>query len=69
MSSRKATTITFPDLNLADADAALCVLALTSADTIVGAAKLLGITRHALARRIIKHRIDWPRFPRPEETQ
>lgn len=48
------------DLNLETAERRLCVEALTLAGNIVGAAGLLGITRHALKRRIIKLRIEWP---------
>ena len=47
------------DLNAAER--LLCVVALATAGSIVEAAPLLGITRHALKRRIIKHRIMWPR--------
>lgn len=47
-------------LNLNDAERLLCEEALTAAGSIVEAANLLGITRHALKRRIIKHRIEWP---------
>jgi hypothetical protein len=47
--------------NLADAEKQLCTDALAHAGTIVDAAGLLGITRHALKRRIIKHDIEWPR--------
>ena len=48
------------------------------AGTIVEAANLLGITRHALKRRIIKHNIEWPKprygpnavtTPRAQATQ
>ena len=35
--------------------------ALDEAGSIVEAASLLGITRHSLKRRIIYHRIEWPR--------
>ncbi|HEY8379412.1 MAG TPA: helix-turn-helix domain-containing protein [Nannocystis sp.] len=49
------------DLNLNAAERLLCVEALNTAGSIVEAAQLLGITRHALKRRIIKHRIEWPR--------
>lgn len=52
-------------LNLADAERLLCDQALTAAGSIVEAANLLGITRHALKRRIIKHKIDWPRSKSP----
>ncbi len=46
--------------NLAAAEKSLCVAALEQAGSIVEAARLLGITRHALKRRIIKHEIAWP---------
>ncbi|HRI07980.1 MAG TPA: helix-turn-helix domain-containing protein [Nannocystaceae bacterium] len=46
--------------NLQAVERMLCVEALNSAGSIVDAAALLGITRHALKRRIIKHRIEWP---------
>lgn len=49
------------DWNLNAAERLLCVEALATAGSIVEAAQLLGITRHALKRRIIKHRIEWPR--------
>jgi len=39
----------------------LCSRALEATGSIVEAAKLLGITRHALKRRIVKHQIEWPR--------
>ena len=48
------------DFNLEHAEHRLCVEALTAAGSLVGAAELLGITRHALKRRIIKFRIAWP---------
>lgn len=48
------------DYNLAAAERLLCEIALTKAGSIVEAAVLLGITRHALSRRILKHRIEWP---------
>jgi hypothetical protein len=60
---RMATTlplIILEDANLADAEQHLCTAALEYAGNISEAAKLLGITRHALARRIRKHAIDWP---------
>lgn len=47
-------------LNLEAAERTLCVEALNAAGTIIEAAALLGVTRHALKRRIIKHRIEWP---------
>jgi transcriptional regulator with GAF, ATPase, and Fis domain len=49
------------DFNLEAAERRLCNEALTRAGNIVGAAQLLGITRHAMKRRIIKLRIEWPR--------
>lgn len=52
--------LTLEDLNLENAERRLCVEALTIAGNIIGAAGLLGITRHALKRRIIKLRIEWP---------
>ena len=55
--------ILLEDLNLRKAERTLCQQALETAGSIVEAAQLLGITRHALKRRIIKHRIEWP--PRP----
>ena len=55
--------ITLEDLNLAAAERRLCVEALELAGNIVGAAQHLGITRHAMKRRIIKLRIDWPPSP------
>lgn len=54
------------DFNIENAERRLCVEALTIAGNIVGAAGLLGITRHALKRRIIKLGIEWP--PRPAQA-
>lgn len=51
------------DLNLAAAERRLCVAALEQAGNIVGAARHLGITRHAMKRRIIKLGIQWPARP------
>lgn len=56
-----AMRLILEDLNLNAAERLLCVEALNAAGSIVEAAQLLGITRHALKRRIIKHRIEWPR--------
>ena len=53
--------ITLEDFNLDAAERRLCVEALGLAGNIVGAAKILGVTRHALKRRIIKLDIRWPR--------
>jgi hypothetical protein len=52
--------ILLEDLNLRKAERMMCQQALTRAGSIVEAAQLLGITRHALKRRMIKHRIEWP---------
>jgi transcriptional regulator of acetoin/glycerol metabolism len=54
------TAITLESHNLEDAERLLCTLALDTAGNIVDAARLLGVTRHALKRRIIKHKIVWP---------
>ena len=63
--------ITLEDFNLEAAERRLCVEALDLAGNIVGAAKLLGVTRHALKRRIIKLNIRWSRTtttePEPSE--
>jgi hypothetical protein len=48
------------EFNLEKAERRLCMEALHTAGNIVGAAVLLGITRHALKRRIIKLAIEWP---------
>jgi len=53
--------ITLEDFNLEAAERRLCVEALAFAGNIVGAAQLLGITRHALKRRIIKLELRWSR--------
>ncbi len=53
--------IVLDSYDLAAAERRLCVAALDAAGSIVPAAQLLGVTRHALKRRIIKHRIEWPR--------
>ena len=53
--------IVLDNYNLNAAERLLCETALTQAGSIVEAAKLLGITRHALKRRIIKHAIRWSR--------
>ena len=46
--------------NLQAAERILCIEALNAAGTIIDAAALLGIHRHALKRRIVKHNIAWP---------
>jgi transcriptional regulator with GAF, ATPase, and Fis domain len=53
--------IVLDSYNLESAERRLCVEALTSAGNIVGAARLLGLTRHALKRRIVKLGISWSR--------
>ena len=57
-------SLTIPTLNLDDAERMLCVEALARSGSIIKAARLLGITRHAFKRRIIKHGIRWSRSPR-----
>lgn len=52
--------IVLESFNLNHAERILCLRALESAGTILDAAQKLGITRHALKRRIIKHEIPWP---------
>jgi transcriptional regulator with GAF, ATPase, and Fis domain len=63
--------ITLDDFNLDAAERRLCAEALGLAGNIVGAAKILGVTRHALKRRIIKLDLRWPRNaatePEPSE--
>jgi DNA-binding NtrC family response regulator len=54
------TTSEPTDLNLRRAERMLCQTALARGGSIVEAAQLLGITRHALKRRMTKHRIAWP---------
>jgi transcriptional regulator with GAF, ATPase, and Fis domain len=54
-------SIVLDSYNLESAERRLCVEALTSAGNIVGAARLLGLTRHALKRRIVKLGISWSR--------
>lgn len=46
--------------NLLSSERAICVSALAEGGNIVEASKLLGITRHALKRRIVKHAIQYP---------
>jgi hypothetical protein len=54
-------SITLDSFNLSVAERLLCTRALEVSGNIVEAAKLLGITRHALKRRMIKHVIASPR--------
>ncbi len=51
--------IVLEDYNLTAAERLICEAALVAAGSIIEAAKLLGITRHALKRRIVKHNIRW----------
>lgn len=63
--------ITLDTLNLVAAERRLVEEALRRAGSIVDAAPLLGITRHALKRRIIMHGIRWSRSSpatRPESA-
>ena len=53
--------IVLESLNLEAAERRLCVETLTLTGSIVGAAQILGITRHALKRRIIKLGIPYQR--------
>jgi DNA-binding NtrC family response regulator len=53
--------IVLDSFNLNTAERLLCETALHTAGNIVEAAQFLGITRHALKRRIVKHDIRWPR--------
>lgn len=66
-----ATSIILDSYNLVAAERLCCEAALAEAGSIIDAAPLLGITRHALKRRIIKHCIEWPRSSpatRPESA-
>lgn len=53
--------VTIDTYNLQAVERMLCREALNAAGTIIDAASLLGITRHSLKRKIIKHNIEWPR--------
>lgn len=61
MTIESRTAITLNTYNLTIIERTLCEQALRESETIADAAKLLGITRHALKRRIIKHNIRWSR--------
>ena len=54
-------TITLDTYNIHTAERVLIEKALADSGSIHGAAELLGITRHAVKRRIIKHGIRWVR--------
>lgn len=53
--------ITLESYNVPVAERLLCTMALEATGNIVDAAQLLGITRHALKRRKVKHNIAWPK--------
>lgn len=55
--------LVFDTFNLQHNEREACTAALVEGGNIAEASKLLGITRHALKRRIVKHRINWPRQP------
>lgn len=54
------------DLNLETAERLLCLGALERSGSILAAAELLGITRHALRRRMTRLGIEWPRSRVPD---
>lgn len=56
----RPTSMLLEDFDLENAERRLCVEALNRARNIAEAASLLGITRHALKRRIVKLGIEWP---------
>jgi DNA-binding NtrC family response regulator len=58
---RPPLSLPLEDLNLEAAERRMCIAALEVAGNIVGAAQLLGITRHALKRRMIKLDLDRPK--------
>lgn len=53
-------TTVLDSYDLAAAERWLCTAALEATGGIVPAAQWLGVTRHALKRRSIKHPIEWP---------
>ena len=55
--------ITIDTYSLRDVERTICDQALSTTGSIVEAAKILGITRHALKRRIIKLGIPYSRGP------
>ena len=55
-----STPIVLDSFNLAAAERRLCELALEAGGNLVGGAKLLGLTRHAFKRRLLKHGIVRP---------
>jgi transcriptional regulator with GAF, ATPase, and Fis domain len=58
---RTMSQIILDGFNLESAQRRLVSEALSTAGNIVGAARLLGITRHSMKRRIVKLRVEWPR--------
>ena len=52
--------LTITTYNLQAIERTVIIEALNAAGTIADAASLMGITRHSLKRRIIKHSISWP---------
>jgi len=63
MDTSPAPKLILEDFNLEQAERRLCIATLELAGNIVGAAQLLGITRHALKRRMVKLHIDRPQAP------
>jgi transcriptional regulator with GAF, ATPase, and Fis domain len=57
---RPLPKIILEEFNLLAAERRLCIAALEQGVNLVGAAQLLGVTRHALKRRLIKLGIDRP---------
>lgn len=53
------TRIAIDTFNLDTVERRLCELALANTGSLGKAAEALGISRHALRRRIIAHKIDW----------
>ena len=58
-----------PALNLAEIERHACAVALERGGGIVAAAELLGLTRHALKRRMIKHGLVFGPGPQPAGEQ
>jgi transcriptional regulator with GAF, ATPase, and Fis domain len=55
--------------NLAAAERALVVAALEEGGSVAEAAQLLGVNPRAAQRLIIKHRVEWPKAPKPSATR
>lgn len=58
----------FDTYNLQTIERTAIEIALNTAGSIAEAAKLLGLTRHAVKRRIVKHGIRWSRASSQQET-